>query len=51
MLFSAETSGVMIIDFERALLLEPIRPPLAQLMSNKRKRKPDVVDSSKSRKS
>ncbi|KAL5903044.1 hypothetical protein ACKVV7_011445 [Pyricularia oryzae] len=48
MLFNTETSGVMIIDFERALLLEPPRPPLVQLASNKRKRKPDVVYSSKS---
>ncbi|KAI6254800.1 hypothetical protein MCOR29_011249 [Pyricularia oryzae] len=48
MLFNTETSGVMMIDFERALLLEPPRPPLVQLVSNKRKRKPDVVYSSKS---
>ncbi|KAI6386420.1 hypothetical protein MCOR24_011298 [Pyricularia oryzae] len=47
MLFNAETSGVMMIDFERALLLEAPRPPLVQLVSNKRKRKPDMVDSSK----
>ncbi|KAL5866428.1 hypothetical protein ACKVWC_011452 [Pyricularia oryzae] len=50
MLFNAEISGVIMIDFERALLLEPPRPPLVQLASNKRKRKPDVVYSSKSRK-
>ncbi|KAI7909505.1 hypothetical protein M9X92_011598 [Pyricularia oryzae] len=48
MLFNAETSGVMMIDFERALLLEPPRPPLVQLASNKRKRKPDVVYPTKS---
>ncbi|KAL5866430.1 hypothetical protein ACKVWC_011454 [Pyricularia oryzae] len=47
MLFNAETEGVMMIDFERALLLEPPRPPLAPLVPNKRRWKPDMVDSSK----
>ncbi|KAI6506875.1 hypothetical protein MCOR10_011352 [Pyricularia oryzae] len=47
MLFNAETDGVMMIDFERALLLEPPRPPLAQLVPNKRRWKPDMVDSGK----
>jgi serine/threonine protein kinase len=48
MLFNAEVNGVMMIDFERALLLEPPRRPLAQLVPNKRRWKPETVDSSKS---
>ncbi|PNP49540.1 hypothetical protein THARTR1_09862 [Trichoderma harzianum] len=31
----------MAIDFERASLLEPPRPPLAQTVANERKRKPE----------
>ncbi|KAI1479358.1 hypothetical protein F4774DRAFT_382769 [Daldinia eschscholtzii] len=38
MLFNPELKKVMVIDFERALLLEPPRPALAQLQPNKRKR-------------
>ncbi|RSL78243.1 hypothetical protein CEP52_017648 [Fusarium oligoseptatum] len=49
MLFNPETNGVMIIDFERALLLlEPPRRPLAQLVPNKRRWKPETGDCSKS---
>ena len=40
MLFNPETNGVMMIDFERSSLLQPPRPPLAQLVPNKRKRGP-----------
>lgn len=35
-LFCEETGGVMMIDFERAELLEPPRPPLAKMAPNKR---------------
>ncbi|KAK8000488.1 hypothetical protein PG990_013088 [Apiospora arundinis] len=38
MLVNPETNGVVLIDFERASLLQPPRPPLAQLVPNKRKR-------------
>ncbi|KAI6350905.1 hypothetical protein MCOR25_010305, partial [Pyricularia grisea] len=48
MLFNAEVNGVMIIDFERALLLEPPRPPLVYRVPNKRRWEPDVVESIKS---
>ncbi|KAK1973496.1 hypothetical protein LZ30DRAFT_484883 [Colletotrichum cereale] len=48
MLFNAEINGVMMIDFERALLLEPARPPLAQLVPNKRGWKPETEGFSKS---
>ncbi|KAH6876846.1 hypothetical protein B0T10DRAFT_610192 [Thelonectria olida] len=48
MLFNAEINGVMMIDFERALLLEPPRRPLAQLVPNKRRWKPETVGPSKS---
>jgi hypothetical protein len=41
MLFNAEVNGVMMIDFERALLL------LAQLVPNKRRWKPETGDCSK----
>ncbi|RMJ09806.1 hypothetical protein CDV36_010574 [Fusarium kuroshium] len=44
MLFNSETDGVMVIDFERALLLEPPRRQLAQLVSRKRARKSEVMD-------
>ncbi|KAJ3455527.1 hypothetical protein MRS44_017009 [Fusarium solani] len=47
MLFNPEIHGVMMIDFERALLLEPPRRPLAQLVPNKRRWKPETVDCSK----
>ena len=47
MLFNAEINGVMMIDFERALLLEPPRRPLAQLVPNKRRWKPETMDCSK----
>ncbi|TLD09833.1 hypothetical protein PspLS_12047 [Pyricularia sp. CBS 133598] len=50
MLFNTKVNGVMMIDFERALLLEPPRSPLGQLVPNKRRWKPNVVYSSKSRK-
>ncbi|QBZ58389.1 hypothetical protein PoMZ_03341 [Pyricularia oryzae] len=48
MLFNAETNGFIIIDFEKALLFKPFRPPLVQLASNKRKRKPNIIYPSKS---
>ena len=38
MLFNRENNGVMVIDFERAALLETPRCPLAQVIPNKRKR-------------
>ncbi|KAH0424815.1 hypothetical protein CcaCcLH18_11313 [Colletotrichum camelliae] len=44
MLFNVEVKGVMLIDFERALLLERPRRPLAQLVPNKRRRKPVAGD-------
>ncbi|KAM6508519.1 hypothetical protein FALCPG4_018359 [Fusarium falciforme] len=47
MLSNPEVNGVMMIDFERALLLEPPRRPLAQLVPNKRRWKPETVDCSK----
>ena len=37
-LLNRETGQVMIIDFERAFLMNPPRPPLASLAPNKRKR-------------
>ncbi|PHH66325.1 hypothetical protein CDD82_1567 [Ophiocordyceps australis] len=42
MLVNSETNGVMIIDFERSILLEPPRRPLAQLIPRKREWKPDI---------
>ncbi|KAI6267933.1 hypothetical protein MCOR27_010383 [Pyricularia oryzae] len=48
MLFNEEVNGVMMIDFERALLLEPPRPPLVQLVPNKRGWRPDTAESIKS---
>ena len=36
MLFNRERNGVMVIDFERAVLLKPPRRPLAQAIPNKR---------------
>ncbi|PCD22089.1 hypothetical protein AU210_015889 [Fusarium oxysporum f. sp. radicis-cucumerinum] len=47
MLFSPETNRVMVIDFERALLLKPPRRPLAQLVPNKRAWKSDAMDAKK----
>ncbi|KAH7118371.1 hypothetical protein EDB81DRAFT_848105 [Dactylonectria macrodidyma] len=44
MLFNPETNGVMVIDFERALLLKPPRRPLAQLVPNKRAWKSETMD-------
>jgi hypothetical protein len=45
MLFNREINGVMVIDFERALILQPPRLPLAQLViSNKRRRDPQRMD-------
>ncbi|KAK1701889.1 uncharacterized protein BDZ83DRAFT_746066 [Colletotrichum acutatum] len=38
MLFSKEVKGIMLIDFERAQSVKPGRPPLAQLVPNKRRR-------------
>ena len=37
MLVNRETNGVMMIDFERARLLEKARRPLANLVPNKRR--------------
>lgn len=45
MLFNTEVNGFIIIDFERALLLGPPRPPLVQVVPNKRRWKPDMVES------
>ncbi|KAI7908759.1 hypothetical protein M0657_012147 [Pyricularia oryzae] len=45
MLFNTEVNGFMMIDFERALLLGPPRPPLVQVVPNKRRWKPDMVES------
>ncbi|KAJ0126620.1 G1/S-specific cyclin CCN1 [Fusarium oxysporum f. sp. albedinis] len=47
MLFNPETKGVMVIDFERALLLKPPRRPLAQLVPNKRAWKSETMDAKK----
>uniref|UniRef100_A0A0D2Y8C0 EKC/KEOPS complex subunit BUD32 n=1 Tax=Fusarium oxysporum (strain Fo5176) TaxID=660025 RepID=A0A0D2Y8C0_FUSOF len=47
MLFNPETNGVMVIDFERALLLKPPRRPLAQLVPNKRAWKSETMDAKK----
>jgi serine/threonine protein kinase len=44
MLFNPETNGVMVIDFERALLLKQPRRPLAQLVPNKRAWKSEAMD-------
>ncbi|KAK7212726.1 hypothetical protein V2G26_019904 [Clonostachys chloroleuca] len=44
MLFNRESNSVMMIDFERASLLEPPRLPLTQLVPNKRRRKPETID-------
>ncbi|ENH66347.1 Reticulocyte-binding protein 2 like protein a [Fusarium oxysporum f. sp. cubense race 1] len=47
MLFNPETNRVMVIDFERALLLKPARRPLAQLVPNKRAWKSETMDAKK----
>ncbi|KAH6952363.1 hypothetical protein BKA56DRAFT_505235, partial [Ilyonectria sp. MPI-CAGE-AT-0026] len=47
MLLNVEINGFMI-DIERAMLLEPPRRPLAQLVSNKRRWKPETIDCSES---
>ncbi|EEU47541.1 uncharacterized protein NECHADRAFT_36088 [Fusarium vanettenii 77-13-4] len=48
LLFNSETNGVMVIDFERALLLEPPqRPSLAQLVPKKRAWKSEAMDAKK----
>ncbi|EXK76918.1 hypothetical protein FOQG_18355 [Fusarium oxysporum f. sp. raphani 54005] len=47
MLFNPETNGVMVIDFERALLLKQPRRPLAQLVPNKRAWKSETMDAKK----
>jgi hypothetical protein len=44
MLFNPETNRVMMIDFERALLLKQPRRPLAQLVPNKRAWKSVAMD-------
>ncbi|KAI1308250.1 hypothetical protein F5Y03DRAFT_383429 [Xylaria venustula] len=41
-LLNPETQDVMLIDFERALLLDPPRRPLGQLIPNKRTREQDT---------
>ncbi|PQK18023.1 hypothetical protein BB8028_0010g00160 [Beauveria bassiana] len=49
MLFNSETGGAMMIDFERSVLLEAPRSPLAQLVPNKRawRRQTSVVKAAK----
>ncbi|EXL41498.1 hypothetical protein FOCG_16302 [Fusarium oxysporum f. sp. radicis-lycopersici 26381] len=47
MLFNREVKRVMMIDFERAVLVKPPRPPLAQLVPNKRRRKPEETECKK----
>lgn len=44
MLVNAEMGGVMVIDFERALLLEQARQPLAHVVPNKRGREETRAD-------
>ncbi|OAA71711.1 Protein kinase-like domain protein [Akanthomyces lecanii RCEF 1005] len=43
MLFNPETNRVMIIDFERSLLVQAPRRALGQIVPNKRKRSFDVI--------
>lgn len=45
MLFNAVVKGIMLTDFKRALLLERPCRPLAQLVPNKRRRRPEARDS------
>ncbi|RKK30538.1 hypothetical protein BFJ66_g16262 [Fusarium oxysporum f. sp. cepae] len=47
MLFNREVKRVMMIDFEREVLVKPPRPPLAQLVPNKRRRKPEETECKK----
>ncbi|KAK8038419.1 hypothetical protein PG994_015186 [Apiospora phragmitis] len=47
LLFNPDTNGVMLIDFERASLLQLSRRPLAQLVPNKRKHTPSKLDGRK----
>ncbi|KID66885.1 Protein kinase-like domain protein, partial [Metarhizium majus ARSEF 297] len=47
MLFNREVKRVMMIDFERAVLVKPPRPPLAQLVPSKRQRKPGETECKK----
>ncbi|KAI1026501.1 hypothetical protein LB504_013126 [Fusarium proliferatum] len=47
MLFNREVKRVMMIDFERAVLVKPPRLPLAQLVPNKRRRKPEETERKK----
>ncbi|KAI3317903.1 hypothetical protein HD806DRAFT_550095 [Xylariaceae sp. AK1471] len=44
MLFNPETDSVVIIDFERAVLLEPPRRALAPYVPNKRRRLGETLD-------
>lgn len=44
MLSNGETNGVMMIDFERALLVKSPCRPLARVGPNKRRRKPEAVE-------
>ena len=41
-LLNKEIGGVIIINFERAVILEVARQPLSQLVTNKRKRVPGL---------
>ncbi|KAJ2891106.1 uncharacterized protein MKZ38_000915 [Zalerion maritima] len=43
-LWCQETGRVMMVDFERAVLMDPPRRPLAQVVPNKRARTPDGMD-------
>ncbi|KAM0426309.1 hypothetical protein ACHAPT_008349 [Fusarium lateritium] len=49
MLFNSETNGVMMVDFERASLLELPQPPLGQPVPNKRRWESEGVDKSSRR--
>ncbi|KAF4506650.1 hypothetical protein G6O67_006714 [Ophiocordyceps sinensis] len=48
MLFNDEVDGVMMIDFERSMMLNPARPPLAQVMANQQGRQPETKERGKS---
>lgn len=45
MLFNAVVKGIMLTDFERALLLERLWRPLAQLVPNRRIRRTEARES------
>ncbi|KAL6881297.1 hypothetical protein J3F83DRAFT_758209 [Trichoderma novae-zelandiae] len=47
LLFNPEINSPIVIDFERAVLLEPPRSPLVQVVPNKRKRKPEATNGKK----